>query len=121
MELVEAQLDERFFAYLPGDHAEYWNKDFGAQVLSRFSKLAEDIAEAGKCFAAGRYTASVFHLMRIMEAGVGLLAKRLDTAITTDRSWGTILSKVNAAIRALPGALPAPPRRTRNGMIVLLR
>ena len=32
--------------------------------------MSEDIAEAGKCLGVGRPTASVFHLMRVMEIGV---------------------------------------------------
>lgn len=43
---------------------------FGMEAEARIPKAANDISEAGKCFATGRYTASVFHLMRAMEAAV---------------------------------------------------
>jgi hypothetical protein len=37
----------------------------------------EDADEAGKCFAVGRYTACVFHLMRIMERCVQKMGRDL--------------------------------------------
>lgn len=41
-------------------------------------RLTLDIEEASKCFAFGRYTACVFHLMRVVEGGVIALGKLID-------------------------------------------
>ena len=43
---------------------------FGAVVQSKFPAASFEIDEAGKCIALGRYTASVFHLMRVLEIGI---------------------------------------------------
>jgi hypothetical protein len=45
------------------------------RVVARFPEARSDIEEAGKCFAFERYSACIFHLMRVTEAGVTSLAK----------------------------------------------
>jgi len=79
---------------------------FGDEVEAKFSGQSEDIAEAGKCIALGRYTASVFHLMRAMEAVVGVLGAKLNVTIVDknnmDLEWGKILSNLSAPIEAMP-------------------
>lgn len=74
---------------------------FGAEVASAFPKAAEDIEEAGKCMALGRYTATVFHLMRAMEVAAQALAGKLGVA-NLDREWGKLLSDMKTKIEALP-------------------
>jgi hypothetical protein len=55
-----------------------------------------DIEEAGKCLACNRSTAAVFHLMRVMEVALRVLAKTLnDQRLDPKRnpSWDSILKK----------------------------
>lgn len=47
---------------------------FGRKTAKHFGALKIDIDEANKCYAAGRYTASVIHCMRIIEYAVEKLA-----------------------------------------------
>lgn len=64
---------------------------------SLFPRSSFEIEEAGKCVALGRYTASVFHSMRMLELGIGALAGFLgipDPIKVTDRSWGSILKSI---------------------------
>jgi hypothetical protein len=49
-----------------------------AETLMKFPAIRLDADEAGKCFATERYTASVFHLMRIMEVGLRALGASLN-------------------------------------------
>lgn len=56
--------------YLYG--ADKWN-----DVTAKWSYLTYDIREAGRCLAAGRSTATVFHCMRIIESGGQILLNRL--------------------------------------------
>lgn len=74
---------------------------FGSEVAARISKASDDISEAGKCFAVGRYTASVFHLMRAMEAAVQELSGHLGIE-KLEREWGKLLSDIRAKIEAMP-------------------
>jgi hypothetical protein len=47
-------------------------------VVERFSHATADVEEASKCYALERYPASIFHLMRVTEAGVLELGKVVD-------------------------------------------
>jgi len=48
---------------------------FGDDVFAKFQSANDDIFEAGMCLALDRGTACVLHLMRVLEAGLGALAK----------------------------------------------
>jgi HEPN domain-containing protein len=73
---------------------------FGSHVDNHFPSLAEDIAEAGKCIALGRYTAAVFHLMRSMEGAVQVLSNHLSIP-NPSREWGKLLSDIRPKIEAM--------------------
>jgi len=65
-----------------------------AETLMKFPAIRLDADEAAKCFATERYTASVFHLMRIMEVGLRALGASLnDPSLDpkTNPSWEKIL------------------------------
>lgn len=79
---------------------------FGTPVTDAFPSATVDIEEAGKCLALGRSTACVFHLMRVMEAGLRALAKTLNDPNldpATNPNWGRILSRGNAELNKPPG------------------
>jgi hypothetical protein len=101
---VENQLDGKLFMFVPPSVARMLSEKalFGAEVSKKFPQAIEDIEEAGKCLAMCRYTAGVFHLMRVMEVGVRRLAKRLKVAVDVRDSWGDILRNLHAPIQAMP-------------------
>ena len=103
-ERVVDELQSALFMFIPSARADYYRDEHlaGIEVENKFPSVAEDISEAGKCFAFGRFTATVFHLMRVMEIGVRQLAKSLNAAINTDRVWGDILRDVSAEIDKMP-------------------
>lgn len=74
---------------------------FGREVEARIPAGNDDISEAGKCFAVGRYTASVFHLMRAMESAVKALSTDLGVG-NVEREWGKLLSDIHKMIEAMP-------------------
>src|SRR5262245_12085022 len=65
---------------------------FGGDFADKFKTMgAFELDEAAKCFALGRPTACVFHLMRIMEIGIRALANSLqipDPAKPAEKNWG---------------------------------
>jgi len=63
------------------------------RVLYRFEGAAFDIEEAGKCMALNRYTASVFHLMRIVETAVLSLQCFLEKS-DQKAHFGSVLAKL---------------------------
>jgi HEPN domain-containing protein len=103
---IEDECEGRLFLFVPSQRAKYFLEEhpFGEKVENKFPKFAEDISEASKCLGAGRYTAAVFHLMRVMEAGLTRLVKVLRLTIHLDRPWGAILKDINQAINLLPAS-----------------
>jgi len=83
---------------------------FGDDVAKKFPSASVDIEEAGKCLALDRGTATVFHLMRVMEVGLRALAKTLnDPRLDPKRNptWSTILQKGDEEVQK-PIAQRAP-------------
>lgn len=66
-------------------------------VLPQFASTLVDVEEAGRCFALGRFTASVFHSMRILEIGLAALGKEFGVA-TDKTNWGTIIQNIQNEI-----------------------
>jgi len=81
---IENNLNARKFMFMPVDHASYWNNPeiFGRYFVLSFPEAASfEMLEVGKCFAAARGTACVFHCMRVAEYGLRKLARRLRVTI----------------------------------------
>jgi hypothetical protein len=76
---------------------------FGPDFEAKFASAAQELDEALKCLALGRSTASVFHLMRLMEVGLNALADCLGAVSFirgNDRNWGNILKGAKDAMEA---------------------
>lgn len=70
---------------------------FGVKFNPKFVGCAYDLEEAGKCLSLGRSTASAFHSLRILEAGVYALSRSLsipDPIKGADRTWGKMLNLI---------------------------
>jgi len=92
------------FFHLDGRLVPFYNQKhlFGIKVSVRFPEMQYDITEAGNCYAMGRSTACVFHLMRIMEIGVQKFGDKLGVKLTDCKDWHNIIDEVNKAIKPLP-------------------
>lgn len=108
---VRDELLARRAFMIPTNKVDYYEPQaplFGEDIRDRFPSTAFEIDEAGKCFALGRWTACVFHLMRVMEIGIQATARNLgvpDPAKPSERNWGAILRAINEAIsQKSPGA-----------------
>lgn len=97
-EAVYAELKTMLFFRIDDQYAKYFREKclFGEKVENDFSSASLDIEEAGKCLALGRPTASVFHLMRVMEVGLKALAKAL--AIPYAPSWESYITQIDTKI-----------------------
>jgi hypothetical protein len=96
------------------ENAKYYEPPeplFGKTVADQFpSDASAEIDEAGKCFALSRHTACVFHLMRILEVGIGAIRYSLgmpDPVKDADRNWGKMLKTIKAEIDRRNAAKPA--------------
>lgn len=100
--LLYAFMDElkaRQVMTLSPRHAGYFSSTaaFGESVETAFPSTAFDIAEAANCRALGRWTASVMHLMRVVEVGLGALARFHD--VDPGANWNTTLNQIEAKTR----------------------
>ncbi len=112
---ITDELKTRFVFVLPSSKASFYNPKkpiFGKEVADTFNNMNEDISEAGNCFAVGRYTACVFHLMRVMEKGVQKFAAKVDIApsVTYNDEWQTILNAIRTKIGSLYSKHSDPDR-----------
>ncbi len=101
---IEDELAVNLFMFVPSERAEFFDKPelFGRDVNARFPTIQFDMTEAGNCYAAGRSTACVFHLMRIMETGVQEFGTTLGVTLVNGKVWQVILDEINVKIKALP-------------------
>lgn len=82
---------------------------FGEGVLRAFPSASTDIEEAAKCFALGRYTASVFHLMRVAEHGLRAMTSELSVDMNGYKQWHNLIDEVEAAIKKFDMQPGRPP------------
>ena len=77
-------------------------------AVTKFPEITMDIEEAAKCFALSRFTATVFHLMRVMELGVQKLGDHFGVGRTADKVMaGDITNEIGQKVKALPRTTPA--------------
>jgi len=73
---------------------------FGMRVANAFPSAGYDIDEAASCLALRRPTACAFHCVRVIEFGIGSLARRAgvsDPLAAGQRDWRAILDAFSAA------------------------
>lgn len=100
-QIMEDELGAKLMLFMPAKRAVYFlagENLLGSTVLRSFPQLAGDIDEAGKCLGGGRFTAAVFHLMRVMETGVQEFGKTLGVELAGEMVWQKILNQVNSEI-----------------------
>ena len=104
---LEDELDGRYFFSLTSIEADKFNEWSSGweTIIQQFSDTTRDVEEMNKCFALGRYSASMFHALHVAEWG----AIRLGDFIgVTDpkKGWGATESKLRLLIKAGHSALP---------------
>lgn len=109
---IETELILVHLLQVPSNKLVYWENPnlFGEEVTKNFGSALYDINEAGKCFALGRDTACVFHLMRVLEHCLRVIAKKLKIKFITNKGatvpvdlqeWGKIINKIEAQIQQM--------------------
>jgi hypothetical protein len=103
--LAHKELSGKVFLYVPAEQAKYFPRKndfhlFGESVAEAFPSATSDITEAGQCLALSRASASVFHLMRVLEIGLGALGKKFDVS-TTNTNWAPAIAQIELAVREM--------------------
>lgn len=89
---LHAELDGTVFLPINPEQARFYReprRDW-QEVIGRFAPAAEDIEEASRCYALGRYAASIYHCMQVLEFGLLELGKLLK--VTDPKSGFTAVS-----------------------------
>jgi hypothetical protein len=98
--VVRNEMKGHLFFFVDEPQFYKQRQPFGARVAVWFPELEYDITEAGNCIAFDRGTACVFHLMRVIEAGVQRFGTRLCVPLASEKNWQVILDLINKAIKA---------------------
>jgi hypothetical protein len=116
---VEDEARIRYFMLIPLEKApRYFGENlFGPEVAAAFPEASLDIDEAGKCFAAGRNTASVLHLMRAAEVALKEIVRLVGSDPTRFPNWELLSREVERAVSEIEHDLKLnaanPQRRWR--------
>jgi len=97
--VIDEMKSRKFFSIEPDKvHFLQINNLFGAEVSANFPSAAFDIEEAGKCLAFERWTASISHLMKVLELGLNVLAEDLGIPLG-QQNWQNIIDQIEKEIR----------------------
>jgi hypothetical protein len=90
---IRSELSHHLFFAVPSSvQSFYEHQQFDPAAVTAFPSAIDDMLESGKCFALSRYTASVFHLNRIVETGLRALTD--DIGVKLQHDWGAQLREI---------------------------
>jgi hypothetical protein len=95
-----AEASSHSFVAIATGHSAYFAPDlplFGESVEDAFPTSIQEIADAGRCRAAGLWTGCVMHLMRAIEPALGSLANSV--GVDADQNWNTTLNQIESKLR----------------------
>jgi hypothetical protein len=109
LRIIKWEMADKLFMFIPSDRAAYHDQKelLGRDVNAKFPSIQFDATEAGNCYACGRSTAVVFHLMRIMEIGVQAFGTKFGVPLASEKNWQNILDEINKKIKTLQPKTPA--------------
>lgn len=109
---IKDDLEEVLVLQVPKDRSRYYKliDGFGQDVASSFPAVGYDLEEAHTCLALGRYNATVYHLMRVLEIGVQRLGDDLGVPSAHQLTWGDISNRCHSKTKALSKG-PAKTKR----------
>jgi hypothetical protein len=93
-------MKEELFLHVPSEHAKFYQPidGFGSEVHEAFPSTVYDIGEAHTCLALERPTASVFHLMRVLEVALVSLGKVFGLHLD-HTNWAPAIEQIQSKIR----------------------
>ena len=107
--LIHVEMESELFLWVPSMRAEAYSNPLSGleEVAITFPSTRREIEESGKCFAVGRFTASVFHQMRALEPFLAVISRELGV-VKHSPTWSAYLSAFSPAIEAkYPGKIMA--------------
>src|ERR1019366_5282567 len=104
-DLIRKEIKTKQFLYITPERLRFWPKEsnlyiFGEHVGQSFPSATFDISEAGVCLALARATASVFHLMRVLELGLTALGTKFGVSLAYT-NWAPAIEQIESKIREM--------------------
>lgn len=102
-DLIRKEMKTKVFFHVTPERLRFWPSEktpyiFGEQVGQSFPSANFDISEAGICLALARATASVFHLMRVLELGLAALGNVFGISLA-HTNWAPAIEQIESRIR----------------------
>lgn len=94
--VIQSELKSNLYLQIPKERSRYYDVGstlFNGDVSEKFPAVITDMEEAAKCFALGRNTACVFHLMRVMESSIQRLGKKLKVKLVQEKVGTSLLMR----------------------------
>jgi hypothetical protein len=106
--VFQQELSRHLFAHIGLEKAKYmqsWeafisNPSYGHEAANAFPSSRRDMLHAGCCFACGFDDACVFHLMRVLEKGLGAFAAVFSEPFKYD-NWHNVIERLESKIRKI--------------------
>jgi hypothetical protein len=102
------ELDSHVFYQIESSKSQYYEqpeKRIGPEISNSFPSATLELIDASKCYAVGRNTACVFHLMRALEVGLACMAAVF--GVSSDHTnWQNIIEQIESKIRELSKTKP---------------
>jgi hypothetical protein len=101
--LTRKEMSGRFFVYIAPEQIKFCprltqHKLFVDVVAKAFPSTTYDVAQAGICLAVELGTACVFHLMRVLEIGLGVLGAKFGVSLA-HTNWAPAIEQIESKIR----------------------
>ena len=104
---VEQELSLRVYFSLDTSETERYSEPWQGweKITDRFPDTVRDIEEMNKCFALGRYTASMFHALHVAEWGAVELGSYIGVT-DPKKGWGPTEKRLKELVKAGHSSLP---------------
>jgi len=95
--VIHSELDGQMLFFMEPSRVEYFNPLWlaASPVDEFFPQTCNELRSAGRCYSYGEPTACVFHLMRVIDAGLRSVAASLGISYDA-RNWSGIGQKIQA-------------------------
>jgi hypothetical protein len=124
---IKSEMADRMLLVVPLERSSFFEHPalFGPHINDKFKSAVDDIKAAGNCLAVDLNTAAIFHLMRVVEAGLRALARKERVKVKRGplnyAEWGTIISAIELKLKGktpkLPGQRRAEALEFTNGVL----
>lgn len=106
--VVEDELSLRLYLALDASEAQLYRNPLAGweKIIGRFPETTRDAEEMNKCFALGRYTASMFHALHVAEWGAIELGNVIGVT-DPKKGWGATQRELEKLMKAGHSKLPS--------------